>query len=215
MVVYSSTTSPSMTSGSSVLASLAWASCCAAVRISPIFAVSDVRPVVGSLSRSSSADFTAGPNWRSSTAAVGYQDRPFGDGTADVLVVVNTVTSAASVAGNQSIATSSVYAMTKKGLEMLARSLVSELSPLGITVNVIAPGATVTPRTLQVVPDYEPIWSQVIPTGRPAYPRDIANAALFFLSPRADHITGQTLIVDGGWSAKSPEPRSEFVDKTK
>jgi 3-oxoacyl-[acyl-carrier protein] reductase len=120
-----------------------------------------------------------------------------------------------SVAGNQSIATSSVYAMTKKGLEMLARSLVSELSPLGITVNVIAPGATVTPRTLKVVPDYEPIWSQVIPTGRPAYPRDIANAVLFFLSPGADHITGQTLVVDGGWSAKSPEPVSQYVDKTK
>jgi 3-oxoacyl-[acyl-carrier protein] reductase len=88
-----------------------------------------------------------------------------------------------SVAGNQAIATSSVYAMTKKGLEMLARSLVSEVSAHGITVNVIAPGATVTPRTVAVVPDYEPIWSQVTPTGRPAYPIDIANAALFFLSP--------------------------------
>lgn len=120
-----------------------------------------------------------------------------------------------SVAGNQSIATSSVYAMTKKGLEMLARSLVSELSPHGITINVIAPGATVTPRTLKVVPDYEPIWSQVIPVGRPAYPHDIANAVLFFLSPRADHVTGQTLVVDGGWSAKSPEPESQYVDKTK
>ena len=50
-----------------------------------------------------------------------------------------------SVAGNQAIATSSVYAMTKKGLEMLARSLVSEVSSYGITVNAIAPGATVTP----------------------------------------------------------------------
>ena len=120
-----------------------------------------------------------------------------------------------SVAGNQAIATSSVYAMTKKGLEMLARSLVSEISAYGITVNAIAPGATVTPRTAEIVPDYEPIWSQVVPTGRPAYPRDIANAVLFFLSPDTGHITGQTLIVDGGWSALSPEPKSQFVDKTK
>ena len=120
-----------------------------------------------------------------------------------------------SVAGNQAIATSSVYAMTKKGLEMLARSLVSEVSAHGITVNVIAPGATVTPRTETAVPDYEPIWSQATPTGRPAYPSDIANAALFFLAPQADQITGQTLIVDGGWSAISPEPKSKFVDKTK
>ncbi len=120
-----------------------------------------------------------------------------------------------SVAGNQAIATSSVYAMTKKGLEMLARSLVSEVSSHGITVNVIAPGATVTPRTVTEVPDYESIWSQVTPTGRPASPGDIANAALFFLSPQAGHITGQTLIIDGGWSATSPEPKSQFVDKTK
>jgi 3-oxoacyl-[acyl-carrier protein] reductase len=120
-----------------------------------------------------------------------------------------------SVAGNQAIATSSVYAMTKKGLEMLARSLVSEVSSFGITVNAIAPGATVTPRTLTAVPDYEPIWSKVIPTGRPAYPGDMATAVLFFLSPDAGHITGQTLIVDGGWSALSPEPRSKYVDKTK
>ena len=120
-----------------------------------------------------------------------------------------------SVAGNQAIATSSVYAMTKKGLEMLARSLVSEVSAYGITVNAIAPGATVTPRTVAIVPDYEPIWSTVIPTGRPCYPGDMANAALFFLSPAADQITGQTLIVDGGWSATSPEPKSEYVDQTK
>ena len=120
-----------------------------------------------------------------------------------------------SVAGNQSIATSSVYAMTKKGLEMLARSLTQEVVPHGITVNAIAPGATVTPRTVEVVPDYEPIWSKVVPTGRPAYPMDIAKAVLFFLSPDAGHITGQTLIIDGGWSALSPEPKSQFVDKTK
>ncbi len=120
-----------------------------------------------------------------------------------------------SVAGNQAIAESSVYAMTKKGLEMLARSLVSEVSAHGITVNVIAPGATVTPRTVENVPDYEPIWSQVTPTGRPAFPRDIANAALFFLSPASSHITGQTLIVDGGWTVTSPEPQSRFMDKTK
>jgi 3-oxoacyl-[acyl-carrier protein] reductase len=120
-----------------------------------------------------------------------------------------------SVAGNQAIAESSVYAMTKKGLEMLARSLVSEVSAYGITVNAVAPGATVTPRTAAAVPDYEPIWSQVTPTGRPAHPLDIANAALFFLAPDAAQITGQTLIVDGGWSAMSPEPQSEYVDKTK
>jgi 3-oxoacyl-[acyl-carrier protein] reductase len=92
---------------------------------------------------------------------------------------------------------------------------VSEVSSYGITVNAVAPGATVTPRTVEIVPDYEPIWSKVVPTGRPAYPVDIANAVLFFLSPEAGHITGQTLIVDGGWSALSPEPKSKYVDGTR
>jgi NAD(P)-dependent dehydrogenase (short-subunit alcohol dehydrogenase family) len=55
----------------------------------------------------------------------------------------------------------------------------------------------------------------VTPTGCPSFPSDIANAALFFLSPASHQITGQTLIVDGGWTATSPEPQSQFVDKTK
>ena len=42
--------------------------------------------------------------------------------------------------------------------------------------------------------------------GRPASPNDIAQAVLFLAGPGARHITGQTLIVDGGWSVVSPGP---------
>jgi NAD(P)-dependent dehydrogenase (short-subunit alcohol dehydrogenase family) len=42
--------------------------------------------------------------------------------------------------------------------------------------------------------------------GRPANVADIANAALFLVSEKAKHITGQSLIVDGGWTAISPSP---------
>jgi NAD(P)-dependent dehydrogenase (short-subunit alcohol dehydrogenase family) len=42
--------------------------------------------------------------------------------------------------------------------------------------------------------------------GRPAYVSDIAHAALFLVSDKAKHITGQTLIVDGGWTSISPTP---------
>jgi 3-oxoacyl-[acyl-carrier protein] reductase len=55
-------------------------------------------------------------------------------------------------------------------------------------------------------PDYEPHWEAVTPTGHPAYPADIAKAALFFLSPETSQITGQTLLVDGGWTLTSPLP---------
>ena len=97
------------------------------------------------------------------------------------------------------------YGMSKAAIRMLARSLGVELAPHGITVNAIAPGATVTERTAED-DRYEATWSALTPTGRPATVADIANAALFLLSPDAGHITGQTLVVDGGWTAVSPPP---------
>lgn len=118
-----------------------------------------------------------------------------------------------SVTGHQAIPYIAAYAMTKAALEMLAKNLVVELSPYGITVNAVAPGATVTPRNLVDDPNYEVVWGRVIPTQRPAFPLDIANAALFFLSPAAAQITGQTLIVDGGWTAISPSPSLDFVER--
>lgn len=118
-----------------------------------------------------------------------------------------------SVTGHQAIRYLSVYGMTKAALEMLARNLVIELSPLGITINCIAPGATVTPRNLADDPNYEAVWSAVTPTQRPATTLDIANAALFLLSPAAAQITGQTIIVDGGWTAVSPTPSLDFVEE--
>jgi NAD(P)-dependent dehydrogenase (short-subunit alcohol dehydrogenase family) len=42
--------------------------------------------------------------------------------------------------------------------------------------------------------------------GRPAQTSDIANAALFLVSEKARHITGQSLIIDGGWTCTSPSP---------
>ena len=99
--------------------------------------------------------------------------------------------------------------MTKAALEMLAKSLVIELSEYGSTVNAIAPGATLTERTLQEDPQYEQVWEQLTPTGRASTPADIAHAALFLLSPQAAQITGQSLVVDGGWTAISPYPSEE------
>ncbi len=110
-----------------------------------------------------------------------------------------------SVVGHQAHPGLPVYSMTKAGLEMLAKQLVIDFSPLGITVNAIAPGATLTERTLDD-PTYVPIWSRITPMGRPATVEDIANAALFLVSPASRHITGQSLIVDGGWTSISPPP---------
>ena len=75
---------------------------------------------------------------------------------------------------------------------MLAKGLVPELSPHGITVNAVAPSATLTPRTLAMDADYDKTWGAKIPTGRVATVDDIARAALFLLAPDAGHITGHT-----------------------
>ena len=119
-----------------------------------------------------------------------------------------------SVTGHQGIEDLSAYGMTKAALEMLARQLTVELAPHGITINAVAPGATVTPRNLADDPGYEAHWSGVTPTGKPAYPADIAHAALFLLSPASSQISGQTIIVDGGWTGISPTPSLDFVDET-
>lgn len=117
-----------------------------------------------------------------------------------------------SVTGHQAIEYLSAYGMTKAALEMLAKQLTSELAYYGITTNCIAPGATLTPRNLQDDPDYEKHWQEVIPTKTIAYPEDIARSALFLLAPTSGNITGQTLIVDGGWTSLSPTPSLDFVE---
>jgi NAD(P)-dependent dehydrogenase (short-subunit alcohol dehydrogenase family) len=110
-----------------------------------------------------------------------------------------------SVTGHQAHKNLAAYGMTKAGLEMLAKSLVVELSPFNISINTIAPGATLTERTL-MDSGYRETWSRITPLGKPASVEDIANAALFLVSPASRHITGQSLVVDGGWTATSPSP---------
>ncbi len=110
-----------------------------------------------------------------------------------------------SVTGHQAHKNLAAYGMTKAALEMLARNLVIELSPFKVSVNTIAPGATLTERTMDDAA-YERVWSAITPMGRPATTADIADAALFLVSNKARHITGQNLVIDGGWTSVSPSP---------
>ncbi|OIQ66574.1 2,3-dihydro-2,3-dihydroxybenzoate dehydrogenase [mine drainage metagenome] len=110
-----------------------------------------------------------------------------------------------SVTGHQAHQNLAAYGMTKAALEMLAKSLVIELSQFQITVNTVAPGATLTERTMEDA-GYKNTWSRITPMGRPATVEDVANAVLFLVSAQAGHITGQNIIVDGGWTAVSTSP---------
>lgn len=108
--------------------------------------------------------------------------------------------------GYQSYPNLSAYGISKAGIRMMARTLVSELSPLGIRINAVAPGATLTERTLVEDENYEAIWGAITPLKQIGKPDDVANTALFLLSSEARHITGQTIVVDGGWEVIGPRP---------
>ena len=110
-----------------------------------------------------------------------------------------------SVTGVQAHKNLAAYGMTKAGIQMLAKNLVIELSSYRINVNALAPGATLTARTT-AEKDYEKIWATLTPIGKAASIEDIANAACFLVSSKADHITGQTIVIDGGWTSISPSP---------
>lgn len=120
-----------------------------------------------------------------------------------------------SVTGIQAVQYLSAYGMTKGGIQMLARNLVLELSTYNITINAVAPGSIMNERNLTDDPEYETKWAGVIPLRRPGWPNDIAAAVLFLASDEAGFITGQTIAVDGGWTAYSPTPGFEFVERSR
>lgn len=109
-----------------------------------------------------------------------------------------------SVLGNPGYA---AYAASKAGVRAMARVLASELSPRGIRVNVVAPGAIRTPiwgaalATPEAEKAFEARIAQTTPLGRIGEPAHIANTVLFLASDEAAHIQGQELFVDGGTTA--------------
>ena len=98
----------------------------------------------------------------------------------------------------------SVYCMTKHGIEGLAKATAVELAPMGIRVNTIAPTFIETPLTAGMLEDptfAESVLSK-IPMGKLGLTRDVAHAALFLASDASSMITGDSLKVDGGWTAQ-------------
>ena len=98
----------------------------------------------------------------------------------------------------------SAYAATKAGVTAMARVMVSELSPRGIRINVVAPGAARTPiwngaaPTAEAFAVLEKRIAGVTPLGRIAEPDHIAKTVLFLASDDAAHVQGQEIFVDGG-----------------
>jgi 3-oxoacyl-[acyl-carrier protein] reductase len=119
-----------------------------------------------------------------------------------------------SVTGNRAHLNLGAYGVTKAGIQMMVKSIALETGAYGITANAISPGATLTERTLHDDPDYERHWASVSPVGRVGQVEDIVAAALYLASPQARHVTGQNLIVDGGWTLQSPLPAEQSAMPT-
>jgi NAD(P)-dependent dehydrogenase (short-subunit alcohol dehydrogenase family) len=96
----------------------------------------------------------------------------------------------------------SVYGQTKGAISQMAKTMAAEWAPDNIQVNCLAPGIMITPI------NEEAIWGNPrkrawimdrTPAGRPGMPDDLVGAALLLVSAAGDFITGQTILVDGGF----------------
>lgn len=106
-----------------------------------------------------------------------------------------------SIVGPMPVATASVYAATKAAVDAITVSLSQELGPKKIRVNSLNPGMVETEGLHAgglAESDFRTVVESRTPLGRIAQPEDIARAAVFFSSPDAGWITGQSLIVAGG-----------------
>lgn len=93
-----------------------------------------------------------------------------------------------------------IYSSTKSGLNGMTRTAAVELAPHGILVNAIAPGYVDTELTRQNNSEEQlRLIKEAIPVHRLAQPSEIAEVAAFLCSERNSYITGQVIIVDGGF----------------
>ena len=92
------------------------------------------------------------------------------------------------------------YAASKAGLEGLTRSVAVELGPSNVNVNAVAPGFIRTERLQLLPPEVIDKARKSTVLGRIAEPEDVARVITFLCSDEARHITGQTIVVDGGLS---------------
>jgi NAD(P)-dependent dehydrogenase (short-subunit alcohol dehydrogenase family) len=94
-----------------------------------------------------------------------------------------------------------LYAISKGGMRQMTRALAVEWAEDGINVNAIAPGRFWTAMTDSIFshPELHASAVSVIPQGRPGVPADLAGATVLLASEASDYITGQTIVIDGGW----------------
>ena len=106
--------------------------------------------------------------------------------------------------GHVSALSRSVYSMTKFGIEGLTKGMALDLAKKNIRVNTVCPTFVETPMTKKFLKNkvFKKEVLKNIPLGRIAKVEDVANAVVFLASNASSMITGSSLLVDGGWTAK-------------
>lgn len=97
-----------------------------------------------------------------------------------------------------------VYCMSKHAIEGLTKAMAVELAPDGIRVVAVAPTFVLTPMTAGYFDDpaFKAMVMDMIPLRQLASPQDVADAVVFLASDKAGMITGESLKIDGGWTAR-------------
>jgi NAD(P)-dependent dehydrogenase (short-subunit alcohol dehydrogenase family) len=108
----------------------------------------------------------------------------------------------ASIAASFPQSYSGAYSVSKAGIVMLSRQLAVEWGPRGVRSNVVSPGMIRTQMTEDIyqAPGVHDARRTLVPARRIGRPEDIADAVVFLASERASYITGDEVVVDGGFT---------------
>ena len=110
-----------------------------------------------------------------------------------------------SQAGFVALPGEAIYCMTKAAISQLTKCLAVEWGTHGITVNAVAPTFIATPGTEPALSDPEfraDVEARIAALHRIGTPNEVAGAVVFLASPTASLITGETIMIDGGWTAR-------------
>jgi len=149
--------------------------------------------------------------WRVNALGVlmGVKEAAARMGAGGAIVNISSITAARGVAGQGQ------YAATKAAIISLTQTAALEFGPMGIRVNCVAPGVIETPMAMSQAPDMSRRTAAVFSfLGRTGRADEVAAAVHFLASDDASYITGQTLLVDGGWSAGSSLKAMELAFAT-
>lgn len=125
-----------------------------------------------------------------------------GQACARVMVAGAAIVNIASVAGMRGSTGRAAYGASKGGVITLSQVMAAELAPLGIRVNVIAPGPIDTPLVARMHDvEMRAAYTRLVPMRRYGSPEEVAGAALYLCGPDASYVTGHVLAVDGGFLA--------------